>query len=116
MGISSFKAFIISIPSAVVASLCCVLPLGVVLLGLGSGTFMMVTMRYSKIFIPIGVIGVGLGYFFYFQERKKCKAMACRMTGGTLNLIALIFATVLVLMAIVFNVFPETIASFLAGG
>lgn len=116
MSISSFKTFMVSIPSAIVASLCCVLPLAVVVLGIGSGTFMITTAKYSNIFIPIGVVGVGLGYFLYFRERKKCKALACRMTGGTFNLIALIFATVVVLMAIGFNIFPEAIASVLAGG
>jgi hypothetical protein len=46
----------------------------VVLLGVRSGAFMMTTMKYSNIFIPIGVIGVGLGYFLYFrQKKKKCR-------------------------------------------
>jgi hypothetical protein len=71
-------------------------------------------MKYSAIFIPIGVIGVGLGYFFYFRERKKCKAQACRMAAGRFNLVVLIMATVVVLMAIVFNVFPEVIAPLLS--
>lgn len=65
MRISNLKAFMVSMPSAVLASLCCVLPLALVVLGIGSGTFMMTTMKYSNIFIPIGVVGVGLGYFFY---------------------------------------------------
>jgi hypothetical protein len=87
----------------------------VVLLGLGSGAFMMYTMKYSSIFIPLGAIGVGLGYFFYFREKKKCGAMACRMAGGTFNLIALVFATVVVAMAVVFSLFPELIAPLLMG-
>ncbi|NIM98367.1 MAG: hypothetical protein GTO24_09905 [candidate division Zixibacteria bacterium] len=115
MRISSLKPVIVSFPSSVVASLCCVLPLAVVLLGIGSGAFMMYAMRYNNIFIPIGVVGVGLGYFLYFRERKKRTAMACRMAGGRFNLIALVFATVVVFMAIVFNLFPEAVASLLAG-
>lgn len=115
MRISNLKAFMVSMPSAVLASLCCVLPLALVVLGIGSGTFMMTTMKYSNIFIPIGVVGVGLGYFFYFREKRRCNAMACRMAGGRFNLIALLFATVVVLMAIVLNIFPEFVASLLAG-
>jgi len=115
MKMSSLKPIISSLPSAIVASLCCVLPLAVVLLGIGSGTFMMYTMKYSYIFIPIGVIGVGLGYFFYFREKKKCTALACPMSAGKLNIINLIFATVVVVMSIVFNVFPEIIAPLLGG-
>jgi hypothetical protein len=76
MKISGLKPIIASLPSAIVASLCCVLPLTVVLLGMGSGAFMMTTMKYSYVFIPAGVIGVGLGYFLYFREKKKNHA--CR--------------------------------------
>ena len=114
MKISDMKSIIVSLPSAIIASLCCVLPLAVVVLGIGSGAFMMTTMKYSYIFIPAGVIGVGLGYFFYFREKKRCDALACRMTAGRLNLIVLMFATVVVVIAIAFYVFPGFIASFLA--
>jgi hypothetical protein len=115
MRISSLKPVIVGLPSAILASLCCVLPLAVILLGLGSGAFMMYTMRYSIILIPLGVIGVGLGYFFYFREKRNCDAMACRMAGGRFNLITLFVATVIVALAIVLNVFPELIAPLLAG-
>ena len=113
MKIASLKPVIASLPSAILAASCCVLPLVVVLLGIGSGAFMMVTMKYSIIFIPIGVIGLSLGYFFYFRERKRCQVMACRMAGGKFNLVVLIMATVVVATAIVFNIFPELIAPLL---
>jgi len=114
MKISSLRPILASFPSAILAASCCVLPLAAILLGIGSGAFMMVAMKYSAIFIPIGVIGVSLGYFFYFRERKKCQALACRMAAGKFNLVVLIMATVVVLMAIVFNVFPEVIAPLLS--
>ncbi len=106
----NIKSILVSLPAAIVASLCCVLPLVMVVLGIGSGTFMMYTMKYSYIFIPTGVIGVGLGYIFYFREKQRCHAVACRMAAGKLNLIALIFSTAVVFAAIVFNMFPEFIA------
>ncbi len=115
MKISSLKPIIASLPSAIIASLCCVLPLAVVLLGLSSGTFMMFTMKYSIIFIPIGVIGVGLGHFFYFRQKKKSTACGCPMPAGKLNLIMLIFATVMVVISIIFNTFPELIVPLLEG-
>ena len=40
---------------ATLASLCCLLPLTVVVLGLGSGAFMATTMVYRWLFIPAGV-------------------------------------------------------------
>ena len=107
------KTILVSLPSAIVASLCCVLPLAVVLLGLGSGAFMMYTMRYSYIFIPIGIIGVSLGYFFYFREKKKCDALSCRMAAGKFNLVMLVFSTIVVVTAIVFTLFPEAVAPML---
>jgi len=115
MRISSLRPIIVSFPSALIASLCCILPLAVVSLGIGSGAFIIYTMKYSNIFIPIGVVGVGLGYFLYFRERKKCNAMACRMAGGRFNFIVLLFATVVVFMAIVFNLFPELVIPLLEG-
>ena len=68
MNIQSLRAGIVSFSAAIVASLCCLLPLAVVLLGLGSGAFMMVTMQYRSIFLPAGVVGVALGYLLYFRE------------------------------------------------
>ncbi len=116
MKISSLKPILASLPSAIVASLCCVLPLAVVMLGIGSGAFMMYTMKYSNIFIPIGVIGVGLGYFFYFREKRKCDALACRMAAGRFNLVILIFATGVVVMAVVFKIFPEFVVQIIEKG
>src|SRR5574342_1376446 len=77
MKFGTFKAGVVSLSAAMVASLCCLLPLIVVLLGLGSGAFMMVTMRYGAIFLPAGVIGVGLGYYFYFREKRRCRGASC---------------------------------------
>ena len=51
MKLSNLKAGLVSFSSASIASLCCLLPLAVVLLGLGSGAFMIVTMKYRAIFL-----------------------------------------------------------------
>ncbi len=51
---------------AVLSSLCCLLPLAVIVLGLGSGAFMAVTMRYRWLLIPAGIIGVATGLFPVF--------------------------------------------------
>jgi ABC-type Fe3+ transport system permease subunit len=115
MRISALKSVMVSVPSAILASLCCVLPLTVVLLGIGSEAVMMTTMKYSVIFIPVGVFGVGLGYLFYFREKRKCGIRGCHMVAGRLNLIALVLATTVVATAIVFNLFPGLIAPLLTG-
>ena len=115
MKLGTFKGGLVSISSAVVASLCCLLPLVVVLLGLGSGAFMMVTMRYRLIFLPVGVIGVGLGYYFYFREKRRCSSAGCAFAGGKMNLALLFFASVIVAAALVLDAFPELTSNILQG-
>ena len=114
MNVGSFKAGVVSLSSAFVASLCCLLPLAVVLLGLGSGAFMMVTMQYSYIFLPVGVIGVGLGYFLYFGEKRRCNTVGCAFVGRKSNLTLLIGATVMVTAALLLNFFPQLTSGYLS--
>lgn len=113
MNPGNFKAGLVSISSAIISSLCCLLPLTVVLLGLGSGAFMIVTMQYRTIFLPIGVIGVALGYYFYFREKRRCTSLGCAFVGGKTNLVLLAFATVVVVAAIVLDRFPELTSEIL---
>ena len=96
------------------SSLCCLLPLGVIVLGLGSGTFMAVTMQYRWILIPAGVLGVVTGFVLYVRERRRCKALACRMAGGRVTLALLILASVVVAASITLDRFPEFTSDLLA--
>lgn len=78
---------------AILSSLCCLLPLAVILLGLGSGAFMAVTMQYRWILIPAGVLGVATGFVLYVRERRRCDALTCRMAGSRVTLALLILAS-----------------------
>ena len=115
MNLGSFKAGLVGVSSAIISSLCCLLPLTVVLLGLGSGAFMMVTMQYRTIFLPIGVIGVAMGYYLYFRERRRCDSIGCAFVGRRINLAFLLFATVTVVAALVLDFFPELTSEILQG-
>src|SRR6266508_920137 len=115
MNLGNFKAGIVSFSAGIVASLCCLLPLAVVLLGLGSGAFLMVTMQYRSIFLPIGVVGVALGYYFYFREKRRCTNLGCAVAGGKVNLVLLLGATVVVAAALVLDFFPELTSNILQG-
>lgn len=115
MNLGNFKPALVSIPAAVISSLCCLLPLTVVLLGLGSGAFMVVTMQYRTIFLPIGVIGVGLGYYFYFRERRRCHSIGCAFAGGKVNLVFLAIGTVMIVAALILDLFPELTSEILQG-
>lgn len=111
--LSGIKAGLVSFLASLVASLCCLLPLAVVLLGLGSGAFMMVTMQYRSIFLPTGVIGVGLGYLLYFRKKQRCKSLGCTFVGRKTNLALLMFAAVVVGLAIILDIFPELTSEIL---
>lgn len=100
--------------SASVASLCCLLPLVVVVLGLGSGAFMAVTMKYSYIFIPAGILGTGAGYYLYFRERNRCNRLGCAMAGSRLNLVLLMVSTLILGLAVTLRVLPEYTAGLIA--
>jgi hypothetical protein len=67
---------------ALLSSLCCLLPLIVIALGLGSGAFMAVTMQYRWILIHTGILGVLAGFALYIRERRRCEALACRMAAA----------------------------------
>jgi len=92
---------------ALLSSLCCLLPLAVIVLGLGSGAFMAVTMRYRWLLIPAGVIGVTAGFVLYVRERRRCTTLACRMAGSRITLTLLIVAGLVVATSIVLDRFPE---------
>jgi uncharacterized membrane protein len=99
---------------ALLSSLCCLLPLAVIVLGLGSGAFMAVTMRYRWILIPTGVLGISVGVVLYARERKRCDALGCRMAGSRITLALLIVASLVVATSIVLDRFPEMTSQLLA--
>ncbi len=99
-------AGLISVSGAFVSSLCCVLPVAIVLLGLGSGAFMAATMKYTSIFVPIGVASVIAGFWLHLRERRRCAREGCRMAGGVLNLALLTLSAMVVATAVFFTVFP----------
>lgn len=103
----------VSIWGAVVSSLCCVLPLVIVLLGLGSGAFMATTMKYTALFIPVGVASVSVGFYLHFREKRHCATAGCRMAGSTLNLVFLSVSAVVVAAAVLLTLFPGTSANLL---
>ena len=99
---------------AVLSSLCCLLPLAVIVLGLGSGAFMTVTMQYRWILIPAGALGVTTGFVLYVRERRRCERLACRMAGSRVTLALLIVASLVVVTSIVLDRFPEMTSDLLA--
>jgi hypothetical protein len=107
MRLAGFTAGLVAWIGAALASLCCLLPLTVIVLGLGSGAFMATTMHYRWLLVPAGIVGILAGFVLYIGERRRCNALACRMAGSRITLALLIVATVVVTMAVVLDRYPE---------
>ena len=92
---ADLKPALISLSTAFGSTICCVLPMTIVLLGLGSGGFMMVTMQYRIILYPSGLLGLAMSYWLYFRRKQVCEAQVCQMQGKRWNIAGLVFSTVL---------------------
>ena len=114
MKLTDLKSSATAVVSASISSLCCLLPLVVVVLGLGSGAFMAITMRYTYIFIPVGILGTGIGYYLYFRERRRCARLGCPMGGRRVNLTLLLSSTVVLAAAVTLTALPDYTARLIA--
>ena len=113
MHMQDLKPALVSLVGALAASLCCLLPLSVLVLGLGSGAFMATTMRYQRLLLPLGLLAVTAGYVLYVRERRRCRTVLCTMAGSRLNLVALGIATVILLGEVVLVAFPAAASRLL---
>ncbi len=98
---------------ALVSSLCCVLPVAIVILGLGSGAFMATTMKYAPVFVPLGIVSMAGGFYLHFRERKRCAREGCPMLGSAVNLALLALSASVVVVAVFFTLFPATSSELL---
>ena len=69
MQIEDLKPWLIGVGTSFGAWICSVLPIKIVLLGLGSRGFLMVTMQYRIILYPLGLLGLMTAYWLYFRRR-----------------------------------------------
>jgi len=114
MRTTTLTAGLVAWVGAALASLCCLLPLTIIVLGLGSGAFMATTMQYRWLLVPAGIIGIVAGFVLYVRERRRCDALACRMAGSRIPLALLLVASIVVTTAIVLDRFPEFTSDLLA--
>jgi len=114
MRFAALTAGLVAWLGAALASLCCLLPLTVIVLGLGSGAFMATTMQYRWILVPAGIVGIAAGFVLYVRERRRCNALACRMAGSRITLGLLVVAGLVVAAAALLDRFPESTSDLLA--
>lgn len=97
-----------SVLGAVIASSCCIVPLALVMLGVGGAWMSNLTALepYKPYFIAVTAVLLGLGYWHvYFKPKKACEAGSYCATpaSGRITKGALWLATVIVLLAATVN-------------
>jgi len=87
------KSHKVGIISAVLASICCVGPLLLAALGLGSLGVSAVIGEYHWYFIAGAGIILGVAWFGYLRERRRCQTARCEMAGDRAARMTLAIAT-----------------------
>jgi len=106
MSFQEKKSGLIGLASAILASICCVLPLLALTLGLVGFGLAGTISRYSPLLMSLGASGLGLAYYLYFRERRRCDALGCRMVGQTWNKLFLGLSTALMVSVLALKWLP----------
>ncbi len=91
--------------SALVASVCCLGPLLLVLLGLGSLGFGAVIGRYHWWFIGAAIVLLAYAWQSYLKEARRCRTESCKMAQGKTTRTVLILASLIVGTFVGLNVY-----------
>lgn len=107
----------VSILSIMAASSCCLPPLillGLTLIGVGTASFAGVSSTLDSLkwyILPLAIIGVGISYWLYFREKRKCSSLACRMANQKLTKSMLTISTLVVAGFVAWSVYPYVFGS-----
>ena len=99
------KAEKLGIFSVLLASVCCVTPLLLVLLGFGSLGIGAVLGRFHWWFLGMALILLTVAWRRYFQERRCCATERCEMASGTPTHWTLLVASLVVASFVGLNVY-----------
>lgn len=97
------KADRLGILSAVFASVCCLGPVLLVVLGLGSLGFGAILGRYHWWFILAAIALLAVAWRSYSKEARRCKAVSCEMARGKTTRTVLTLASVVVAIFVGLN-------------
>ena len=89
------KAKQVGILSAILASICCIGPLLLIAIGLGSGAALVG--RYHWFFLVGGVAVLAWAWLKYLREKTRCECEHKPMAGRRSGMVTLLVATLLVL-------------------
>lgn len=99
------KAKGLGILSALTASVCCLGPLVLILIGLGGLGFGAIIGKYHWYFIAGAGVLLGFSWKSYFSEKKACEAKQCTMEGKKMTRNILLLASAAVLTFVGLNVY-----------
>ncbi len=108
-----FKSTITAVLSGLLASSCCVIPLVVILTGVGGVGFMALARDYQWLTLPLGAAILGYSSYSYFKKRKSCKTGCGEVKGTRVNLVTLILSTLVVSFSVLGVIFPSMIYALL---
>ena len=99
------KAKNLGIFSAIFVYICCIGPLVLILLGLGTLGMGVVIGKYRWWFAEGGVLLIILAWRYYFKEKKSCNLNACQAENKKATQITLIVATIIVVFFVGSNLY-----------
>lgn len=99
------KAKNLGIFASIFASICCLSPLILVLIGLGGLGIGIAIGKYHWWFLGGGVLLIIIAWRYYFKEKKTCELKSCQMENKRLTQIILTFATLIVALFVGLNLY-----------
>lgn len=103
------KASKLGILSALIASACCVGPLLLILLGLGSLGIGAAIGKYHWYFIAGALVLIAFAWRSFFKEKKTCNLKGCEMENKRVTLITLIIVSLIVAIFVGLNVYTYAV-------
>lgn len=101
------KAQKLGILAGFIASVCCLGPLLLIILGLGSLGLGAVIGKFHLFFLVAGLIIIILAWSLYFKEKNKCLAKACEMPNKKTTQLILLIATFAVVFFASLNLYTR---------
>lgn len=104
-----------ALAAGIVASVCCLLPLALIAVGAGTlGWGMMGRLsQYQWATIPIGIGLLGLAFYFYRSERRRCRSAGCPVPANSFKVLTLVVVSVVVGFAAAGALFPDVMLAVL---
>ncbi len=105
----------LGILSAVTASICCIGPLLVILLGLGSLGLTAFFSQYHWLFIGVGIALLAVAWGYFYREKKRCDSQQCEFRNKNITRNTLIAASLVVVLFAGLNFYTYAGASSSTG-